>query len=289
MACTKALIIGGPTAVGKSDIAVDIAHRYNGEILSADSRQVYKGLDIGSGKITFQEMKNIPHHMLDIVSPEKIYTAYQFAQEAFPIVKTIQQKNILPIVVGGTGFYIHALQYANSIEPYPTDPEKRNTLEKMSTEQLVTHVKNMHGDIHIDTNNRQKLIRAIEREHPPQKNRLLNPRFPHLFVVYAPPKETIFKNIDVRLKKRWDGIVEEVQTLIKNGLATERMFQLGLEYRYVSQMLVGTYTEAEAYALLNTAIRHYAKRQLTWFKKYGDIHVKNKQELFHEVETYMHD
>ena len=282
----KCIILGGPTAVGKSDIAVALALAYYGEVISADSRQIYTGLDVGSGKITYSEMKGVPHHMLDIVSPKEIYTAYQFGQDAYTLFCDIQKRESTPLIVGGSGFYIHALRYKNSIDPYFIDKEKRACLEKMDDEDLISLLEKTHDTIDIDTSNRQKVIRAIERGAPPKKKTHIY-RFPHLYLVYIPPLKTIQTHIDIRLEKRWDAIVKEVDMLMHSGVAKERLYQLGLEYRFISQMLLGVYTQEEAYTLLNTAIRQYAKRQIVWFKKYGGVCLENEKDLYRCVDVYM--
>lgn len=240
----KTLIIGGPTSSGKTTLSVKCAKKYGGEVVGADSRHVYKGLNIGTGKIREKEKQGVPHHMIDIVDPQNVYNAFRFAQDAYQCIQDIQHRGNVPIVAGGSGFYIHALRYINAIEC--VTPETKTCGEE----------------------------------------RHLTERFPHIYIVLSPEKKKLERDIEQRLQERWGGIIEECITLHTTGLSYQRMEDIGLEYRFVSQLLQGHYTEEHAYKELLLAIKHYAKRQRTWFKKYGGVHIKTPQEAVRYLETY---
>lgn len=268
---TKLIVICGPTATGKSDFTVQIAKQIDGEIISADSRQVYKGLDIGSGKITEQEMHGVPHHLLDITNPQNVVSVDQYKRLAHKKIAEIIERGNVPIICGGTGFYIDAVTKGMSFPEVPRNEELRTELEQKTTEDLFALLENLDSTRakNIDAKNRVRLIRAIEIAKalgsvPPVKSEKL---YDTLFIGLDVPDEILKEKINTRLLARVDGILEEVQRLNEEGLSWKRMFGLGLEYRYGSLCVKGKISKEEMIATLQTEIWKYAKRQRTWFKR----------------------
>lgn len=270
----KKIVILGQTSTGKSDFAVEIAKQINGEIISADSRQVYKGMDLGTGKITKKEMQNIPHHLLDVYSPKKIFTASDFKQKAEKIIKGIIKQGKVPIICGGTGFYIDTLINNSNLPEVPPNKKLRQELSKKTTLELFEMLKKLDSKRaeNIDSKNKVRLIRAIEitkalGKVPPIS---IVERFASdtLKIGLTLPseilKERIYNRLISRIKK---GMIKEVENLHKNGVSWKRLRELGLEYRYVSMYLEGILTKDEMIEKLNSEIWKYAKRQKTWFKR----------------------
>ena len=272
------LIILGPTATGKTKLAVQLAKHLNGEIISADSRQVYRGMDIGTGK-DLKDYKidetEIPYHLIDILNPNEEYNVSQFQNDANRILSEIKSKKKLPIVCGGTGFYIKALLMNFNIPKTKPDKFLRQKLEKFSLDELIIELENISTTNSkfnlIDT--KRRAIRAIEIELD-KKNKLnsdlLNQTFSInnflvLGVLYD--REKIREKITSRLSSRLkNGMIEEVESLIKSGVTKNRLESLGLEYRFISRYLDGAITNSEMFTLLNTAIHQFAKKQMTFFR-----------------------
>ncbi len=269
----KVVVILGPTASGKSDLAVKLARRFNGEVISADSRQVYKGLDIGSGKITKREMMGIPHHLLSVSSPKNIFTAEKFRKLGKSAIKKILAKGKLPIIAGGTGLYIDALIYDMDFPKIPPQPVLRKKLEKLSAAKLFEKVQKL--DINtanrIDRNNRRRLIRALEiikSTGKPVPTLEKSSPYDVLKIGLKPTKENLEYRIKKRLEKRLKlGMVREVRDLHKNGLSWKRLDDLGLEYRYVSRYLRGLISYEQMKEEILKESYRYAKRQMTWFTR----------------------
>lgn len=268
----KIIIILGPTASGKSELAVKIAHKIKGEIISADSRQIYKGLDIGTGKITKKEMKGIPHHCLDIVSPKKIFTVIDFKKCANKAIEKILKKNKVPIICGGTGFYIGAITGDIKIPEIKPDWKLRKKLEKKSTEQLFEMLKKLNPKRaeNIDQHNPRRLVRAFEIakaasttvvESNDNGCRLLQ-------IGIKLPEKELKKRIEKRVKKMLkDGLINEVKKLRKSGLSWKRIYELGFEYKYPALFLQSKISKDEMLERMILENWHYAKRQMTWFKR----------------------
>lgn len=273
---SKLIILLGPTATGKSDIAVRLAKTLSGEIISADSRQVYRGMNLGTGKITRREMRGIPHHLLDIASPKSQYSVARYIRDAKKAVTSVLKKNHVPIVVGGTGLYIDALVRGASLPEVPPNQKLRARLEKMPTEKLflLLKKKDPRRAKTIDRHNRRRLVRALEIvEHlgavPRQKPKN---NFDALFIGLTLPKEILNKKIHARLLARMqNGMVAEVKKLRKNGVSWKKLEDFGLEYRNIAQYLQKKTTKEEMVMRLSKDIEHYAKRQITWFKRHQDI------------------
>lgn len=268
----KVIAVVGPTATGKSDLAVAIATACNGEVISADSRQIYRKLDIGTGKITKEEMRGIPHHMLDIADPDEQVGVTTYKILATEILHNILEKNKLPVIAGGTGQYIEAVVDGIVYPEVPPNESLRQELEQKDTEELFQKLQEADPARaqRIDKQNKRRIIRALEindelgRVPKIQKNHPYNP----LFIGIDFDDETLRARIQTRLKKRLDeGMVQEAEQLHQNGLSYERMDALGLEYRFLAEYLQGNITEKELYEQLEVAIWRYAKRQRTWFKR----------------------
>ena len=270
----KLLVILGPTACGKSDLAVELALKLNGEVVSADSRQVYKGLDIGTGKITLAEMKGVPHHCLDIANPNERFTAMDWKKAAEAAVSDIISRGKLPIICGGTGFYISALIDDLGFPDVESDTEEQKALESKTAEELFDELVKLDPERAktIDMKNKRRLSRAILVARAlgsvPALIRPSEPKYDAVMIGVLVPDQTLRERIMKRLVARLDaGMVKEIEGLHVAGLSYERMDELGLEYRYVSQFLEGRIAYPDMVKLLATRICQYAKRQRTWFKK----------------------
>lgn len=279
----KLVVILGPTASGKSGLAVELAKKFNGEIISADSRQVYKGLNIGTGKVTKKEMRGIPHHLLDVASPKTIFDVAKYKKLADKAIEKIIKKGGLPILCGGTGLYIDAV--AKNIE-YPDIPqnwELRTKLEKKNSEELFKELKKLDPKRakNIDPFNKRRLIRAIEIIKTTGKAVGIlqtKPKYDVLFIGVKRSPEELEKLIHKRLLARMkQGMVAEAKRLHKSGLSYKRMRQLGLEYKYLALFLQGEITKKEMTEELELKIRQYAKRQLLWFKRNQEIYWTSSQ------------
>lgn len=268
----KVIVIVGPTASGKSDLAVKIAKQVNGEIVSADSRQVYKGMNIGTGKITKKEMSDIKHYLLDVADPKKTFAVIDFVHLAEEAITEIINKNKTPIVVGGTGFYIQALIDGLILPDVPPNKLLRKKLETKSTEILLGMLKKLDRKRfhNIDKNNRRRIIRAIEIAKSLGKVPVLkrkskyDPFFIGIKVAPDLLKEKIHKRLLTRIKM---GMIREVRKLHREGLAWKKMEEFGLEYRYIARFLQKKITRKETLEQLEKEIVRYAKRQMTWFGK----------------------
>jgi tRNA dimethylallyltransferase len=303
----KIIIICGPTATGKSDLAVELAlfmqknpsqnaadsGPQKAEIISADSRQIYKGLDIGTGKITHAEMKGIPHHMLDIVDPMQIFSVAEFKEKAESIIAEIHARGNIPILCGGTGQYIDAVIFNQKFPEVEPDEKLRAELEAKSIEEVTEIFHHLNRDKdgnpqphNVDMQNKRRIIRAIEilRElgHIPHVTR--EERFDTLWIGIDADdeilKDRIARRIDSRLARGTsNGMIEESENLLTAGKVTlERMQKLGLEYAHIAEWLALPAPERTGAAMsdfktkLNYAIWHYAKRQRTWFRRNSEIH-----------------
>jgi tRNA dimethylallyltransferase len=270
----KVIVILGPTATGKSDLAVLLAKIYNGEIISADSRQVYKGMDIGTGKVTKKEMGGVPHYLLDVASPKKFFTVSDYKKLANEAVEKILAKNKLPILCGGTGLYIQSIVDDLVVPEVPPDIKLRKELEKKSTDELFSELERLdtRRAKNIDKNNPVRLIRAIEIVKAigavPKLKFGKNDKYEFLQIGLTLDKEGLEDKIHARLIKRIKcGMIAEVKRLNKSGVSWKRLDDMGLEYRFVASYLRGEMTKDVMIERLEIAIRQYAKRQTTWFKR----------------------
>ena len=270
----KIIVILGPTASGKSALAVKIARKFNGEIISADSRQVYKGLNIGTGKITKKEMGGIPHHCMDIVSPKKIFTVVDFKKCAEKAIEKIFAKNKIPIIVGGTGLYIQAIVDNIVLPEVKPNWKLRKELEKKTTEEMFGMLKKLDPERarNIDAKNPRRLIRAIEIAKKLGKTpKLMSMSRRDLDIRQIGiklPDEILKKNIEKRIKKMLkNGLVAETKKLKSSVLPWKRIYELGFEYKYPALFLQNKISKDEMLAKMLIENRQYSKRQMTWFKR----------------------
>ena len=266
-------MILGQTATGKSDLAVKLAKKINGEIISSDSRQVYKGLDIGTGKITKKEMGGVPHYLLDVESPKNQFNVAEYKKLAEEKIEVILKNEKVPIICGGTGFYIQSI-VDNVVYPeVPPNFNLRAKLSKLSAEKLFGMLKKIDPERakNIEAKNPVRLIRAIEiakalGKVPVFGRRTSKHRILQIGIKLPDEvlKERIYKRLISRIK---EGMILEAKKLHRNGLSWKRMNELGLEYRYLALYLQKKLNKKEMIDQLNTSIWHYAKRQWTWFKR----------------------
>ncbi len=293
------IVILGPTASGKSALAVALAQRVNGEVISADSRQVYRGMDIGSGKITKREMKGIPHHLLDVSSPRYRFTVTHYQKRALKAINDVWRRSKTPILCGGTGLYIHAVTDGIIIPEVKPNFTLRKKLEKMSVEQLFQLLKkkdSRRASI-IDPHNPRRLIRALEiidtlGKVPQLKSKPLDAHI--LFIGIKKDKEELKKLITARLHTRLKkGMIQEVKNLHIKGASWKRLEDFGLEYRFIAQFLQKKITEREMIDFIIKESVQYAKRQMTWFSshnKKGDnqIHwITNQKQAFSLINNFL--
>ena len=271
------LVIVGPTASGKSTLAVELAKKFNGEIISADSRQVYKGLNLGAGKITKREMMGVPHHLLNEMSSHRIFTAHDFVTRASKAAAHILRKGKLPIIAGGTGFYIDALVGRIALPNVPMNPKLRKRLEKMTAEQLFTMLqkRDPRRARTIDRHNKRRLVRALEIAaalgRVPQ-NIDLRGRYDVLWLGIAPTKTGLEKTISMRLFARISrGMIGEAIKLHVRGLSYKRMESLGLDYKFLALLLQKKISRKEFQETLVRESVRYAKRQITYWNRNKEI------------------
>jgi tRNA dimethylallyltransferase len=286
----KILVILGPTATGKSDLAVKLAKKYRGEVISADSRQVYKGLDIGTGKITKEEMRGIHHWLLDVENPKNVFNVADYKKLADEKIKTILKRSKLPIICGGTGFYIDAVIKNIDLPEVKPDLKLRKDLEEKSLEELQETLLKLDPIRYksIDLKNKVRLVRAIEiAKHIGKvpEIKISTPSYNVLQIGLNLDSETLRKKIHKRVVSRIkQGMIEEAVELNKKGLSFERMRELGLEYRYLADYIEKKIDKKRLALKLQNEIWHYAKRQMTWFKRDKSIKWFNPNE-FKKIEN----
>jgi tRNA dimethylallyltransferase len=285
----KILVILGPTSSGKSDLAVDLALKFNGEIISADSRQVYKKMDLCTGKITRPEMKRIRHYCLNIANPKKRFSVAQYNKRATKDIKKILKKNKLPIICGGTGFYIDSMTKGSSIPKVKPNWKLRDKLEKLSTEQLFNRLQELdiERSKNIDNQNRRRLIRSIEiveTTKQPIPDITTNEEYNVLQIGIT--RDDLNERIRDRIIKRLErGMIEEVKSL---RLSNERLEELGLEPKYISYFLQNKLSYNEMINQLEKETIKYSKRQMTWFNRDKSIRwIKNKKQAIKLVRSFV--
>lgn len=289
----EALIIYGPTATGKTALAIDLAKKFNGELISADSRQVYKSLDIGTGKVHFHSevekrkgywiVDGIKINGFDLVKPGQRFTVADFIKFTnTTMIRIIEQKS-LPIIVGGTGFYIKSLLEGLGSQGIPSDPSLRRKLEKLSREELfqyllkINHIK-VKSLNESDRLNPRRLIRAIEisesKDSPLPATNYPLPTTRYQLIGLTAPNAYLFNRADLWLKERLGkGLMEEVEKLLSNGVSTKWLINLGLEYRWITRCLKNEITQNYAIERLKGDIHNFIRRQKTWFKQFENIKI----------------
>jgi len=272
----KIIVIGGPTSSGKTDLSITLAKAVGGEVVSSDSRQVYRGLSIGTGKVKKREMRGIPHHLLDVADPKKQYSASDFANAARAAIADIARRGYVPIVVGGTGFYIDTLLGSVSLPDVPPDAALRKKIGGKSLAWLQSRLKKIDPKRFrtVDKKNKVRLIRSIEIAEalgamPSPKSATA---YEALYFGVHVPMTDLKKKIRTRLITRMqEGMLREVRNLRSKGLSWKRMHELGLEYRYCALHLRGKLSKEDLIEILDKEIFRYAKHQMTWFKRNKNI------------------
>jgi len=272
----KLIVILGPTSSGKTDLSIKLAKKFNGEIVSADSRQIYKGMDIGSGKVTKKEMAGIPHYLLDVANPKRRFSVAQYQKLAIKVVKDIQKRGKIPFLVGGTGFYIQSIVDGIIIPEVKPDWKLREKLEKLTTEQMFEKLEELDPKRAklIDLHNPRRLVRALEivlkTGHPvPQFNESkASTKFDVLQIGVTKSKNELKNRIEKRVTKRLENnaMINEIKKLHKT-LSWKRLEEFGLEYRFVAQYLQNKISYEEMKDRIKIESGQYAKRQMTWFKR----------------------
>lgn len=266
------ITILGCTTTGKTKLAVQLANCFNGEIISADSRQVYRGMNIGTGKDLseyFINGKQIPFHLIDIINPTEEFNLFSFQQLFYKSFKDIQIKNKVPFLVGGTGMYLSSVLQNYNL--YKADFERvQQECSSLSNEELRNELKKLNPDLHntTDLNDRNRILKAIaigETQNEQVKKNKIN----SLNIGVNLSRDEIKKRITVRLKKRLDeeGMIDEVKSLMDSGISYDKMIFFGLEYKFIAQYLKAEITKNDMFQKLNSAIHSFAKRQMTWFRK----------------------
>ena len=260
----------GPTASGKTRYAVDLARRMDAEIISADSRQIYRGMDIGTGK-DLDEYGDVPYHLIDIVDAGERYDIFRYQKDFEKVYRDILERGKRAILCGGSGLYIEAVCCGYHLPDVPPDPDLRAELEKYDDETLIARLaslKRLHNTTDYDT--RKRLIRALEiaiweQEHPVQLSEYLpkKTKFIGINVSRDERRERIERRLKARLE---EGMIDEIKGLLAHGVAPEDLIYYGLEYKFVTRYVIGELSYDEMYSGLLTAIRQFAKRQMTWFR-----------------------
>lgn len=270
------LVVLGPTASGKSGLGILLARHFRGEIVSADSRQVYRGLDIGSAKVTAEEQTLVPHYLLDVADPREVYTVSQFQAAAIEAINAILAHDHLPFLVGGSPHYIQAVVDHLDIPHVAPQPALRIMLEQRPLSELLIELQHLDPRTYasIDRNNPRRVIRALEvcmttgRPFSEQRG-VIDPLYRCLLLGIQWPRDVLYQRIDARVDERMQqGMVQEVLTLLAQGVSYERLEALGLEYRFIARWLQGEFaSEAEMVQRLKYAIHDFTRRQLSWFRR----------------------
>lgn len=293
----KVIVILGPTSSGKSDAAIRLAKKLNGEIISADSRQIYKWMDLGTGKISKVEQKLVKHWMIDIIGPKANYNVTKFKKDANYVINYVIKKNKLPIICGGTGFWIKAVVDDVDFPEVKPDQKLRNKIAKESLDKLFLMLKKLDQKRaeNIDAKNKVRLIRAIEIAkklgYVPKidNKKTLNKNYQFLQIGIDVSKEKLHKNIKKRLEKRFkEGMIKEVKKLHTSGLSWKKIQSFGLGYYWIPLFLQNKITQSELFEKVYQAEKDYAKRQMTWFKKDKRIKwLKNYREIEKEIQKFI--
>ncbi len=290
----RLIIIAGPTAVGKTNISISLAKAVNGEIISADSMQVYKGMDIGTAKIRKDEMQGVPHHMIDILEPSDEFNVVTFADKAKTLVEEINKRGHIPIVVGGTGFYIQALLYDIDFTENDDDVTYRNELSALANEKGNEYVHDMLKEVDresaekIHPNNIKRVIRALEfykkshmciSVHNKEQSQKTSP-YVYRYFALTNTRDVIYDRIEKRIDEMVEeGLVDEVKGLMESGARRDYVSMQGLGYKEIAAFIDGECSLEEAVDTLKKGTRHFAKRQITWLKRENDVIWLDKSEM----------
>lgn len=296
------IILTGPTAVGKTKLSVELAKRIGGEIISADSMQVYRGMDIGSAKVTAEEMQGIPHYLIDEFEPSEEFHVVKFQEYAKKYIREIHEKGKIPILAGGTGFYIQAVLYDIDFTENGEDTSYREMLQDLAERDGAQALHEMLRAVDaasaetIHPNNVKRVIRALEfyhetgqriSEHNEAERQKQSP-YNFAYFVLNDLRENIYRNIDLRVDLMMEqGLLDEVQTLQKNGCTRDMVSMQGLGYKEILDYLSGTISLEEAVRIIKRDTRHFAKRQLTWFRREQDVIWVNKDQFGYDMERIL--
>ena len=288
----KLIAIVGTTASVKSSLGIDLAKHYNGEIISADSRQVYRHLDLGTGKVTKEEMAEVKHHLIDILDLNQPFSVAHFQKLAYEAIDDIFKRGHLPFLVGGTGLYTRAVVEGYNLSDVPPDAEQRKMLESLDREELCSRLEKL-GEKVSDDEPARRLIRRLEKlEKGVKSENLSQPRYDVLQLGLTFDREELYSRIGIRLDQRIkEGMIDEVREVVKLGATPEFLEGLGLEYRLTYRYITGKYKSFEEYREdLFKQIRHFAKRQMTWFRKEKNIvWLNSKGDYLKEAITLIDD
>lgn len=296
------IVLTGATATGKTRLSIALAKAIGGEIISADSMQVYQYMDIGSAKISHEEMQGVKHHMIDCLKPWEEFNVAIFAQKARENMEEIYHRKKIPILVGGTGFYIQAVLYQVDFTEYPENPEIRRKWETVAAEKGNAHLHACLRQVDaksaelIHENNVKRVIRALEfkeqtgrliSEHNETERQKASP-FDFRYFVLDDKREKIYESIDKRVDSMMEkGLVEEVRMLLAMGCKRDFVAMQGLGYKEIMDYLEGTFTLEEAVRILKRDTRHFAKRQLTWFKREKDVIWISKEDFGYDEDSML--
>ena len=274
MSKPKVVAVVGTNASGKSALGIRLAKQFEGEIISADSRQVFRGLDLGSGKVTTEEMQGVPHYLIDVREPGEFFSMADFQKMSYEKIEEIRARKHLPMIVGGTGLYVDSVLDGYQLSDQEPDLAYRAELEKLTTPALYAKLVTLVPDVNVEKNNRNRVMRMLERIHDgdnavPSKQA----RYDSLRLGVSWERDVLAKRIDERIRIRLEqGMIEEVQELLDSGVSRDFLLGLGLEYRYITQYLIGEIPDRDdMLAQLAHAIKKFAKRQMTWFRRNPDI------------------
>lgn len=294
----KVIIISGPTGVGKSDLSIELAKKLNGEIISADSMQIYRKMDIGTAKIKKDEMDNINHHLIDILEPDETYSVQNFKNRAYELIEEISQKGKLPIVVGGTGLYIDALIYNYDFTEVKPNPELRRDLEEKfmkNPKDLLNKLLNINPKYsYLNLSDKKKIIRALEvyelsgktLEFDRKNN---NDKYDFLLYVLTDERPLLYdkinKRVDIMIN---NGLLDEVRSLLNSGINPDSQSMKAIGYRQIIDFLKGDMDLESAIEKIKQDSRHYAKRQLTWYRRnpysrWLDKSIMSREEILNKI------
>ncbi len=296
------IILTGPTAVGKTNLSIKLAKLINGEIISADSMQVYKGMDVGSAKIMPEEMQGVPHHLIDILEPQDEFNVVVFQKKCKEAMEGIYKRGHIPILAGGTGFYIQAVLKDVDFTENEDNNEYRAQLEALGREKGAEYLHNLLKEVDpasaeaIHANNRKRVIRALEfyhftgkkiSEHNEQESEK-KPAYNFCYFVLNDDRDKLYERIEKRIDIMLEnGLEAEVKRLLENGCTRDMVAMQGLGYKEIIDYLEGRITLEEAVYILKRDTRHFAKRQITWFKREKDVIWVNKPEFDYDDEKIL--
>lgn len=298
------IILTGPTAVGKTKASIALAKAVNGEIISADSIQVYKYMDIGSAKITKEEMQDVKHYLIDEIEPDEEFNVTVFQSLAKKYMDEIRAKGKVPIIVGGTGFYIQSVLYDINFTEHEGDTSYRDELYKLSAEKGAEYIHAMLRAVDpeyaatVHANNQKRVIRALEYFHETaqkmsahnEEQRENESPYNFAYFVLNDDRKHLYDRIELRIDQMLDeGLVEEVKSLLDKGYGRELVSMQGLGYKEIAAFLDGEITLDEAVYILKRDTRHFAKRQLTWFNREKEVIFLNKQDFNYDEDCILNE